>query len=1110
MATILIVDDHAINRQFLSTLLGYGGHRLIEAAEGGQALQLVRAERPDLVITDILMPNMDGFEFVNRLRAEPPLEATPVIFYTASFRAREARTIAEACGVRWVLQKPSEPEAILGAVQQALGASLPSQPSAAAHHAPQLSASLEAARLSSIDEQLRRAVAQLDGGTVPAREGLRRVARDLSASLDSMQAVSRRLTRLVELGLDLAAERDPARMIDILCRAAHGICGATCAAVAVLDDAGAAFAHCFARGLDGDVLAALRALPPDAGLLGRLIRDRRPVRLSGLSGLPGAPGEIGLPPSHPPVSSFLGVPIATKERAYGWLYLTGKIGDDAFSEVDEQVAATIASQLASAYENLALFDETRRQRARLEIEVGERKEAQEALRRNLRGRTVMAECNHVLVHATDESDLLGDMCAAIVDTGGYPSAWIVYRDDAAAEASRGSEGSDSGSGPLRVMAHAGAAEDADWGCGGRGWDAARAAIDTGKPCLSNGARAMLSLPLLDGARVFGALTLRERETDGFDDAELALLSELADDIAYGIAHLTARRAREQAERSLLATEEKLSAILNSIDNVVWSVSDSELLYISPVAEKVFGLPVGDFYRNKDLRFEAIHPDDQARVKESNETLLTHGAVTREYRILRPDGEMRWLEERSKAVFGADGALLRYDGVISDISDRKQYQGRIEYLATHDPLTGLANRNLLRDRLAQAIALARRAGQMLALLFVDLDRFKDINDSYGHAVGDALLVEVSHRLRRVVRDCDTVARPGGDEFIILLTDFADADSVTAVAGKLLNEFALPFDVTDVELHVHASIGISLFPNDGDSIETLLRNTDTAMYRAKERGGSGYQLYSPEMSVRAMERMAIENALHRAIERNELRLFYQPKIDLKSGRVTGAEALVRWFHPELGVVLPDRFIPLAEEIGLIDSIGAWVLQEACMQNASWQHAGFAPIGVSVNLSARQFRHERLHALVAETLERTGLPAQYLELELTESAVMHSAEQFAVKLQELKALGVKLSIDDFGTGYSSLNYLKRFALDSLKIDQSFVRDIVTDADDAAITRSVISLGHSLNLRVIAEGVENSEQLAFLRSNGCDEVQGNYFSKPLGAAEFVALLQAAPPCRE
>ncbi|MBC7499513.1 MAG: GAF domain-containing protein, partial [Herminiimonas sp.] len=713
MATILIVDDHAINRQFLLTLLGYGGHRLLEAAEGAQALELARIERPDLVITDVLMPNMDGYELVTGMRADQTLAHVPVIFYTASYRAREARSMAQACGVKWVLSKPSEPELILQTVQEALGSSQQSDNPAA----PRLSASIGDDEFSSINHQLAHYLNELadpgdpesasltgSAGGLPVsdRERLHGIATRMADSVTSLQAVSTRLTRLVELGLDLAAERDPARMLEILCRAAHGVCAAKHAAVAILDGDGIGLGFCFARGMGNEIIPQLRAMAPRAGVLGRLIDERIPSRLNRLGG---DPAELGLPPSHPPVHSFLGVPIASKEHTYGWLYLADKLDDGDFSEVDEQIAATIAFQMAAAYENVILYDEVHQHRAQLQMEVVERKQAQEALRRNLRARTVMAQCNRVLMHATDETGLLDAMCTTIVETGNYPLVWIGYV-DALSDAA------------LKVMASAGVEADIKKRLGAEvaidfSTSVAGTAIRTAQPYMvgdtanypdveqlpmpvaARDYRSALALPLKEGEQVIGALTIYESEPNAFSRHQIEMLQQLADDISYGAASLRTKRAREQAERSLLAAQEQLTDILNSIDNIVWSISKGEFLYISPVAEKVFGYPLSAFYQDKMLWMNAIHPDDQPVVKASIGTLHDKGAVTREYRIYCCDGSVRWLEDRTRAVRDAHGRLLRFDGVASDITHRKDYEERIEYLATHDPLTGLANRNLLR-------------------------------------------------------------------------------------------------------------------------------------------------------------------------------------------------------------------------------------------------------------------------------------------------------------------------------------------------------------------------------------------------------------------------------
>lgn len=432
--------------------------------------------------------------------------------------------------------------------------------------------------------------------------------------------------------------------------------------------------------------------------------------------------------------------------------------------------------------------------------------------------------------------------------------------------------------------------------------------------------------------------------------------------------------------------------------------------------------------------------------------------------------------------------------------------RMAHLAQHDALTDLPNRILLNDRLGQAIALARRQGKQLAVMFLDLDRFKHINDSLGHAVGDHLLQSVAKRLTAGVRSSDTVCRQGGDEFVILLADVEHAGDAALSAQKILAALTVPHRINQRELHVTVSIGISIYPQDGQDADTLIKSADTAMYHAKEGGRNNYQFFEPEMNVQAVERHTIEGGLRRALERQEFMLHYQPKINLESGTISGVEALVRWQHPQRGLILPEQFVWIAEDCGLIVPIGVWVLREACRQARTWQDAGLPPIPVAVNISAVQFRHKDFLESLAAILKDTGLAPRYLELELTESVLMHDADFTTSVLKALKAMGIRLAIDDFGTGYSSLSYLTRFPIDTLKIDQSFLRDITNataDSDDAAIVAAVVSMGKSLNQRVIAEGVETREQLAFLQAQGCGEGQGFYFSRPVTAEELAELLR-------
>jgi diguanylate cyclase (GGDEF)-like protein len=445
------------------------------------------------------------------------------------------------------------------------------------------------------------------------------------------------------------------------------------------------------------------------------------------------------------------------------------------------------------------------------------------------------------------------------------------------------------------------------------------------------------------------------------------------------------------------------------------------------------------------------------------------------------------------------ARLRAGRRILDLqSELLSTRETLRVQATHDPLTGLPNRLLFGDRLTQRLAQARRQEQLLAVMFLDLDRFKLINDTLGHNVGDMLLRSVSKRLKGTLREIDTIARMGGDEFTIILPDISTSEDATVVAGKVLHVLAEPVTVEGHELFVSASMGISLFPSDGSTAEALVRNADTAMYRAKEQGRNNYQVYTEALNAAAVKQVTLEHSLRRALQRNEFLLHYQPQVSIKTGKVLGTEALIRWRQPDLGLVSPAQFIPLAEETGLILPISEWVLSTACMQNKSWQDAGLPHMNVAVNISARQFEQDELTPMVKRALKASGLDPQYLDLELTESTLMQNPDMAVTILQKLKDMGVRVSIDDFGTGYSSLSYLKRFPIDAVKIDQSFVRDITTNPDDAAIAGAVVAMAHSLKLKVIAEGVETLDQLEFLRGLRCDEMQGYFVSPPVPAEDL------------
>ncbi|MGV8894692.1 MAG: putative bifunctional diguanylate cyclase/phosphodiesterase [Burkholderiaceae bacterium] len=497
-------------------------------------------------------------------------------------------------------------------------------------------------------------------------------------------------------------------------------------------------------------------------------------------------------------------------------------------------------------------------------------------------------------------------------------------------------------------------------------------------------------------------------------------------------------------------------------------------------------------------------EDAAYLRENAAKLREGKATIRERQINATENIQATSDERMVMLQQANAHL-----VVATIAAHKLAEQieaakiQLDHLAHHDVLTGLPNRMLLQDRLSQAIELARRQGKQLAVMFMDLDRFKYINDSLGHAVGDQLLQSVTRRLVACVRHSDTVSRQGGDEFVLLLSNIEHAQDAALSAQKMLDALALPHPIDRQELQIGASIGISIYPDDGRDAETLIKNADIAMYHAKENGRNNYKFFEPDMNARAVQRQLIEASLRRALVRQEFVLHYQPKINLHNGTIVGVEALIRWQHPERGLLLPAQFVPIAEDCGLILPIGRWVLREACRQARAWQQAGLTPVTVAVNTSALEFRAKDFLDNVRTTLADTCLEPHTLELELTESVLMRDAEATDSVLHVLADLGVKLAIDDFGTGYSSLSYLRRFPIDTLKIDQSFVHQISSNPDHATIVSAVISMGKSLKQRVIAEGVETPEQHAFLLAQDCDEGQGYYFGRPVAADALATLLQ-------
>ena len=559
--------------------------------------------------------------------------------------------------------------------------------------------------------------------------------------------------------------------------------------------------------------------------------------------------------------------------------------------------------------------------------------------------------------------------------------------------------------------------------------------------------------------------------------------------------------RKRAEEAVRDGEERYRNLVENAHDMIQSLGpDGRLLFVNRAWLETMG------YAESEISslnfFRIVHPQSRVHCQQLFAEMLAGRAtaaiqaalVAKDGRVIEVEGNVTSRYENDRVV--ATQAIFR------NVTEHRAWEERLKHAVSHDPLTNLPNRTVFMDRLSQALVRVRWSGKPVAVFVLDLDRFKLVNDTLGHASGDRLLLAVAERLTGCLRDGDTVARLGGDEFAILLPEIAKASDSVTVVEKMFTALQSPFVIDDHELFVTTSIGMSIAPDDGEAAGVLVKNADTAMYRAKDQGRNTYQLYSPSMNVSTMERLSLEGSLRHALDRCEFVVYYQPQVDLRTGRICGMEALVRWQHPDLGLVSPAKFIPLAEETGLIVPIGEVVLRASCAQNRTWQKAGFAPFPVSVNLSARQFQHPNLKDVIARILRETELDPKWLDLEMTESLLMDDAERTVGTLVHLHAMGIRLSIDDFGVGYSSLNYLKRFPIDTVKIDQSFVRHITSDADDAAIATAIIAMAHSLKLKVVAEGVETDDQMAFLNEKGCDAVQGYLFSRPLAADAMTALL--------
>lgn len=944
MAKILVVDDHATNRQLIVTLVGYKGHQACEAADGAEALAVAGRERPDLIICDVLMPTMDGYEFVRQMRADPSIASTEVIFYTANYHEQDARNLAKACGVSRVLIKPSEPDEILQIIDQALTQS--GEPEA-----------------QPVGEEF-------------DREHMRLMTDKLSEKADKLQYANQRFSALTTLNMQLASEQNPRTLLDKVCLGARDLIGARYAVLCVREKSQDEKRYCTFGGIDAQTVAGLAPPDLDGGALGRVVRERESCRLKNPTGNARA---VGLPADYPDLHSALVCPIASLSTTYGWICLADKLGAEEFSSEDEHLLTIFGAQVGRIYENGSLFEQVQRHAAQLEREIAERKQAEISIRRLNRVYAVLSGINTLIVRVRDPEELFQESCRIAFEEGQFGLVGIGLIDPESYTLKIVSQrGFGTTLPPQTTFSLVDSGDDS--------WDLVLQALEDKKPIFNNdiaaeqrsnpirrfavaqGYRSVVMLPLMVESSSVGIMALYSREAGYFDDAEMKLLDELANDISFALDHLAK-------------------------------------------------------------------------------------------------------------------------------------SARLDYLAYHDALTGLTNPVLFRERLEQHLTMAAMDEHKLALIMIDLDRFRAVNDSLGRQAGDELLREVAERLIDYVHDARYITRISADLFAVVLPEIQhEADVARRVKELQRACFSEPFRVHATPLRASAKFGAAIYPNDGSDAETVFRNTEAALKKAK---ASGEQLvfYTEEMTERVAERLSMETKLREALERDEFLLHYQPKVDIERRGTQGVEALLRWNSPNMGLVLPNRFIPLLEETGLILDVGAWALRRAVLDHRHWVREKIAAPRIAVNVSAIQLRQQNFVDVVREAIQEGANPPG-IDIEITESLLMEDLAGNIKKLKVLRELGLEIAIDDFGTGYSSLGYLAKLPVHTLKIDRSFITSMVDDADTLAVVSTIISLAHSLHLKVVAEGVETEEQAKMLRLLHCDQIQGFLISRPIPIEDMTQYL--------
>jgi diguanylate cyclase (GGDEF)-like protein/PAS domain S-box-containing protein len=1061
MATILVVDDRPVNRDFLATLLGHVGHAVLHASDGAEAFAIVRAQHPDLVITDLTMPTMSGIEFAGRVRAESDVADTPIIFYTATYRVSEATSAAERCGVAAVLIKPVQPQAVLDAVAAALDAS----PSALlpADVAERTSEFMDVAQpdylhsLTALQSSLRETLDDAIGKADSHEHAHGAIAR---AGIRALYPFSLRLEALLQLNVALTSERDPQAMLALFCRSAQKIINCKYLALAILDRDRKHLRSITTRGLSNEVRNHFESIDPWSGVFGEVVSSARTIRIEGDS----AADDCGLPAFHPPVRSLLVLPIPVNSamHASGWLYFADKLSGQAFDVEDERLAVTMAGQFALAYGNLALYEEVEHHARWLEAEIAERQKTAQALSESeLRFRQIAENIDAVFFLIEPDSSQVHYVSPA------YEVVW-------------------------------------------------------GSSCASLYAQPRSWLDLIppdDRSRVEQTIARRSVKGLGFDlQHRLAHPSGLRSIHLRGFPILDANgrpyrtaciatdiSAAMRSEDELRESNRRFSEMLDNVELIsVMLDMDGRLTYCNDHFLRITG------WRREEVIgqswFELFPPADEVAERRARYTSLIAGDATAlhlEREILTRSGERRLIRLNNTLLRAPSGEVVGVASLGEDVTEQRRAQAALGHAATHDRTTGLPRSAIIEEYLQTACVEATTQDGRVIVLHVDLDRFHTVNETRGRAGGDHVLRVVAERLREVAGNDGRVAHVAGDEFAIVLRDPEHAQDQVEFGETIRARIEEQILFEGRRTYVSCSIGVSCFPDNGSSPQELLRQAESAMLQAKAEGRNTVVAFANEQRQALDDRVALGLRLNDALRNSEFLLHYQPLINGQDWRVSGFEALLRWQSPELGLLLPNRFLQVAEDLGLILDIGSFVLESACRQARAWLDAGAEDFSVSINVSPAQMQRPGFVAEIRTLLAQFKLPARCIELELTESMMSGNIERVTGTMRALKALGVKLSLDDFGTGYSSLNYLRRFPLDTLKIDRSFVRDISTDAGAAGVCRAIITLAHQLGMTVLAEGVETAAQIGYLRRNECDFFQGYYFCKPISAVQALEMLR-------